>query len=344
MGLGETKTPSLAHRPLVEQAIGACIRTVPGGQTEGARIAAALEQMGCRVTPLGARPWSPADGPVLLVLGNAYWYPAVLRQLLTEPKERLPLVVIWHWEPLPPPDASGLPWPSPTLRELAKIILRDWRANDVYTNYWVLRKLSRRGVIGLLAASTPGRVEFLAERNITARYLPLGYSPDHGYDMKLRRDIDVLFLGDMRSWRRRRLIRLLRRRSTEVHAAGDWADPAYWGDRRTELINRSKIYLNLQRFPGEYSGLRLIIGMANRALVISEPMYRPGPFVPGVHFVSATVEEMPHVIEYYLKNDAERERIATEGHRLVSEQLSLDDSIQKLAAWIQEAVGEARRS
>ncbi len=342
MSFGETKTPSLAYRPVVEQTIAACIRTVPGGQTEGARIAAALERMGCRVTPLGARRWSAADGPVLLILGNASWYPAVLRQLLSEPKERLPLVVIWHWEPLPPPDASGLAWPWLTLRELGKIALRDWRANDVYTNYWTLRKLSRRGVIDLLAASTPGRVEFLGERNIVARYLPLGYSPDHGYDMKRTRDIDVLFLGDMRPLRRKWLIALLRRRGIQVHAAGDWADPAYWGERRTELINRSKIFLNLQRFPGEYSGLRLIIGMANRALVVSEPMYRPGPFVPGVHFVSATVEEMPGVIEYYLENDAERERIATEGHRLVTEQLSLDESIRKLAGWIQETLGENR--
>lgn len=342
MSLGETRTPSLAPRPVVEQAIAACIRTVPGGQTEGARIAAALEQMGCRVTLLGRRRWSPPDGRLLLILGNAYWYPAVLRQLLTEPKERLPLVAIWHWEPLPPPNASGLAWPWLTLRELAKIALRDWRANDVYTNYWTLRRLSRRGVIDLLAASTPGRVEFLAERNIAAHYLPLGYSPDHGYDMKLKRDIDVLFLGDMRSLRRKWLIASLRRRGIQVHAAGDWADPAYWGERRTELINRAKIYLNLQRFPGEYSGLRLILGMANRALVISEPMYRPGPFVPGVHFVSATAEEMPRLIEYYLKNDAERERIAGEGHRLVTEQLSLSDSIRKLGGWIGRTFGESR--
>jgi len=339
MNFGEIKWPGLADRLTLQLEIAACIRTVPGGQTEGVRIARALEQIGCSVTLLTERPWRPGDGAVLLILGNAQWYPKVLRQLLAEPRERLPFLVIWHWEPLPPPDASGLGWPWPTLRELGKIILRDRRANDIYTNYWVLKRLSRRGVIGLLAASTPGRVEFLAERNITARYLPLGYSPDHGYDMKLRRDIDVLFLGDMRSWRRRRLISRLRRRGTEVHVAGDWADPAYWGERRTELINRSKIYLNLQRFPGEYSGLRLILGMANRALVVSEPMYRPGPFVPGVHFVSATVEEMPRVIEHYLKNEAERERIATEGHRLVTGQLLLEDSIGKLAMWIQQAVG-----
>jgi hypothetical protein len=343
MSVRPVKSPALEFQPLLSQAVAACIRTVPGGQTEGVRISTALEELGCRVNPLGNRPWRPEDGSVLLILGNAYWYPPVLRQLLREPKNKLPMVVIWHWEPLPPPDASGLSWPLPTLRELAKIVLRDWRANDIYTNYRVLKQLSAKGVVDLLAASTPARVEFLAERNIHAHYLPLGYNADHGYDMKLARDIDVLFLGDRRPFRRRWLISRLRRRGIKVIEAGDWADPAYWGENRTRLINRSKIYLNVQRFPGEFSGLRLVIGMANKALVVSEPMYSPAPFVPGKHYVSATVEEMPHVIEYYLAHDAERERIVSEGHNLVTEHLPLSRSVHQLLELMNDRVRSAGR-
>jgi hypothetical protein len=341
MNLGPAKASTLDLQPLLNQTIAACIRSVPGGQTEGVRIADALRQLGCRVNPLANRPWRPEDGSVLLILGNAYWYPPVLRQLLTEPKDQLPVTVIWHWEPLPPPDASGLSWPLPTLREIAKIILRDWRANDIYTNYRVLKQLWKRGVIDVLATSTPARVEFLAERGIHAHYLPLGYTPDHGCDLKLERDIDVLFLGDKRPFRRKWLISRLRRRGINLMLAGDWADPAYWGENRTRLINRSKIYLNVQRFPGEFSGLRLVIGMANKALIVSEPMYNPAPFVPGVHYVSATIEEMPRVIEYYLAHEEERERIAAEGHRFVTEQLPLSRSVHQLIELMNEKLRSA---
>jgi hypothetical protein len=160
--------------------------------------------------------------------------------------------------------------------------------------------------------------------------------------MKLERDIDVLFLGDKRPLRRKWLISRLRRRGINVLQAGDWANPAYWGENRTRLINRAKIYLNVQRFPGEFSGLRLVIGMANKALVVSEPMYKPAPFVPGVHYVSATIDEMPRVIEYYLAHDEERERIAAEGHRLVTEQLPLSRSVHQLIELMNEKLRSSR--
>ena len=50
---------------------------------------------------------------------------------------------------------------------------------------------------------------------------------------------------------------------------------------------------SLTRHAGEFPGLRMILGMANGALVVSEPIYRPQPYVAGKHYVEATAEQMP---------------------------------------------------
>ena len=90
-------------------------------------------------------------------------------------------------------------------------------------------------------------------------------------------------------------------------AEGSWSDPAFWGENRIRLLNRAKIYLNLLRYPGETSYLRLITGAANKTLVVSEPMYKPAPFIAGTHYVSTPVEEMAGVIRSLLDDKNRRE-------------------------------------
>jgi hypothetical protein len=215
----------------------------------------------------------------------------------------------------------------------------------VYTNYFRLRHLVQQGLPDLLVVSTPGRREFLAERGITAYWVPLGYHPSqHGHPMGLVREVDVLFLGALEIPRRSRLIRRLRRRGVDLLTMGSWSDPACWGENRTRLLNRTKILLNIHRYPGELSGLRLILGMANKALVISEPMYSPGHYVPGTHYVSATIEEMPQAIDYYLTHDEERGRIVDEGHRLVSQEVTLAQSVSRILELIGEHVNQSVRA
>jgi spore maturation protein CgeB len=96
--------------------------------------------------------------------------------------------------------------------------------------------------------------------------------------------------------------------------------------------------MNIQRFAGEFSGLRMIHGMANRAMVISEPMYKPDPYLPGQHFVSAPVEQMPDAIRYYLTHEREREEIATAGHQFVTQELTMERSLTRILELIRENV------
>jgi len=304
-----------------------CSRLLPLQRGQQNVLVPSLEAVGHRVAQVHDGALSFAGVDVLWILGNANWFPRICRQLMATPQRERPFVIIGHGEPLPPSRASGLPWPRLHLREVAKILLRDARATDVYSNYFRLRQLARQRIPDLLIAPSVGWIEFLAERGIEAHWSPFAYDPAYGCDLGLRRDVDVLFLGALDIPRRRRNIRRLRKAGVNVLAMGSWSDPACWGDNRTRLLNRTKILLNLARYPGELAGQRLNLGMANKALLISEPIYRPAPYVPGTHYVDATVDEMPAAIRYYLSHDLEREKITAAAHRLVMQEMTATASL-----------------
>jgi hypothetical protein len=307
-----------------------CNRGIPGRVRPFFPLDETLEAAGHSVTVVRDGPVDLTSSDVVWLQGNANWYPNACRQLAATPRRERPFVLIWHTEPLPPPKAAGLPWPRPTIKDVAKFILRDTRATDVYTNYLRIRSLVRQGIPDLILASSQGRCEFLAERGIQSCRVPLAYHPLMGTDLGLTRDIDVLFLGALNVPRRNRLLEQLRTRRVNLMAVGDWFDPAFWGEDRTRLLNRAKILVNFGRAPGELSGYRLLLGMANKALVISEPIYKPDPYIPGKHFVMTRVEEMPEMIEHYLRHETEREQILTEAYRFVTDELTLARSVDQI--------------
>lgn len=293
-------------------------------------VVSILEQAGHDVKQIKDGPADFSADSVVWIWGNTNWYPGLYAQLAAMPRAQRPLVVLWHTEPLPPPRAAGLPWPRLNWWETAKCVLRDSNATDVYTNYLVLRRWVKQRIPDVLVAATLGRCEFLSERGIAADWVPLGYEPSYGRDLGLSREIDVLFLGAQDVPRRNRLLRSLRQKGIQIEAVGSYADPNCWGEERTKLLNRTKIMLNLARTSGEFPDLRLILGMANKALVLSEPIYRPDPFVAGRHFVSSSIGEMPEKIRYYLSHDTERAAISERAHRLITQDVTMEGSVSRI--------------
>jgi len=309
-----------------------CQRRLANGEPERSAVSAALRTAGHRVREVDDGPLDWAGDDLLWIQGNASWYPRIAARLEAAGRPR-PRVVLWHTEPLPPPARSGLPRPRLSLREIAKIALRDRRATDVYTNAARLRWLARAGLPDVLVASARIRQDYLAAHGIESHFVPLGYHAEsHGRDMGLERDIDVLFLGTMQVPRRRRLVAELRKAGVDVRTEGSWHDRGAWGDARTRLLNRTKVLLNLPRHPGEFSGLRMILGMGNGAMLVSEPMERSEPYVPGRHYIEAAIAEMPAVIRHYLARPDERRRIAGEAHRFVAGELTMRRSVERILA------------
>jgi hypothetical protein len=282
---------------------------------------------------------------VVLLWNNPAWYPSVRQQLLAWVGSERPLIAAYHAEPLPPPKASGLPrWSCPSPHEIRLLLRRSPRINDIYTNAIRLRRIVREGWLDLLFATSLEKVEYLDEQGIQSSYVPYGYQPSFGTLLGLERTIDVLFLGGKDPLRRKRLLRYLRRKGIVVVVRGDWADPLMWGEGRTRLLNQTKIVVHLQRYPGKTAAMRFVLALANGAMVVAEPCYRPDPFVPGVHYAEAPVKELPDLIRYYLAHPEERERIAAAGHRLVTEELTFERSAATIVELIRERLADRARS
>jgi nucleotide-binding universal stress UspA family protein len=235
--------------------------------------------------------------------------------------------MVCHSEPLPFPRDSGFPNPRLTLREIAKIALRDRRASDAYTNFFRLRQMRDRKGVDLIVVTSRSRQRFLEEKGIPSRFIPLGFHPGMGRKLDLGRDIDVLFIGTLDDTRHRRAIRFLRSNGVNVHALGSWKSREFWGEARTLLINRAKIFLNVQRHAGQYSGYRLLLGMGNNSMVLSEAIHDPFPYEPGVHYVSTALEQMPETILKYLSEDSARAAVADAGYDFVTTQLRMEKSV-----------------
>jgi len=299
------------------------------------QFATPLVELGLPVQHVQDRPIAVGEAELVLIWGAPWWYPQAVRSLLAmQPAER-PRVLIWHSEPLPLPRAAAFPVQRRSLREVAKIALRDARVADARSNLQRLVRLAESGIPDVLAVPYAASVETLAEHGVRAHLVPIGSGPRHCIDLGLERDVDVLFVGAREVPRRRRLLRRLRRAGVDVLALGGWSPSSFLsGTRRAELLNRTKVLLNIGRFPGQLSGHRFVLGMGAGAVVASEPVYRPDPFVPGTHYVSAELDALPEAITQLLDDDARRAALAEQARRLVWDELTMRRSLEQLAALV----------
>ncbi len=338
-------TTALAGKPGLSIAV--CWRPVPARAGEEHAITKLLRQRGNRVVQTRDSHLDLEALDVVLVLENCGWFPTILGEFKAARKDaRLPLLAVWHWEPLPLPKAAGVPTPRLNTREIAKVLLHDARATDVYTNLRNLRRLSREGWPVLLVVSSQAWQESLAERGITAQWVPYGYEAGDGIQAaggaEGEQDIEALFLGSLEVPRRRKIVKELRCLEVTLEAKGSWFEKQLWGEDRARLINRAQAFLNIQRHPREIGAHRMILGMANRSLVLSEPIYKPAPFLPGKHYVEAEVREMPEVLRYYRAHYSERSEIVDRAYRFVTQELRMETSVLQILSLIDTVRGRVK--
>jgi hypothetical protein len=277
----------------------------------------------------------------VLIPNQPTFYPRALAQLRALGPRR-PRVVAWMSEPLVPPIASGLPWPRRTHREWIKLALRDKRVIDARSNERRTLALVREGLVDVVATTTMARVERFAEVGLDAAWVPQTIGPNVHADLGLERDIPVLFLGAMDVPRRRLIAWRLRRAGVELTAVGDWRDPAFWGDARTRLLNRAAITLNINRFPGNFPDTRFNLAAANRSLIVSEPVYRPDPYVAGETHVEAEAGDLPAVLGHWLADHERRAQMVSAAYETVTTQLPRERSVALLTALLAGEPAPAR--
>jgi len=210
-----------------------------------------------------------------------------------------------------------------------------WKQYDAENYYsamadWLwIKHAHANGWLDYCFASVQPRVRFLHSRGITAEMIPFGYHPDWGRDLQVRRDIDVLFLGRMGRGQRRSVLSRLQEQLTQRGRTLTLVQKAH-GAGRDALLSRTRIMLNLLRAPHDLAGMRVMMGMACGALVVSEHCDDTGAFRPDQHFVMAQLDKLAEVIGFHLAHEEMRRKIAREGHRFVTQELTLANMIRKM--------------
>jgi hypothetical protein len=323
------------------------------GSGIGQTIAYELEQLGHQpfFFPLHER--VPPEAQVVFLFGPFGKFLHIPQQFAGQKPGQRPALVYWNTEGLP-----DLRIPRPLVQ--AGAALRSWVGRWDGSDSPLLRRLSqtepvswldrrfvrfryvgdylyafRRGWVDVFADISAVYADYLSYFGLPAIAAPFGSSKPWYADLKLERDIDVLWMGKRASRRRSdaldRLRLELRARGRDIYMVDNVERPFVFDDARTELLNRTKITLNLLRTWYDENSLRLSLAAPNRSMIVSEPLL---PHVPqyraGVHYASAPMEKLADTIVYYLEHEAERQELVENAYQLTTTELTFGRSMQKI--------------
>jgi len=199
----------------------------------------------------------------------------------------------------------------------------------------------RQGWLSLLVDFSKIYAALHSAHGLPTLAVPWGAIPAWSADLGLERDIDVLWMGARASRRRSALLDQvradLRRRGIEMYVADNEEHPFIFAEERTRMLNRAKVTLNLTRTWYDDNFLRFSIVLPNRSLLISERMLAHcDDYVPGTHYVAAPAAQLGETIAHYVTHIAERQRIVDNAYRLVTETLTLKNSVARIMAALAE--------
>jgi hypothetical protein len=214
----------------------------------------------------------------------------------------------------------------------------------------VTLEVARRA--GAVVDINPLAADEMNRLGVRAEHVQLGYVP--GWDVwrgrdreHEERDIDMAFLGrftEPRAQTIARCVKTLERRRAAVyltetihpHVAGS----AYFlsGERRSQLLANSKVLLNVHQQKLPYlEWHRILSAVLNGCVVLSEHSLMTDPFVPGEHFVSASPDDLPLVLEGLLVDPDRMKAIRDNAYDLVREQMPMSAAVDVLISAIDRA-------
>jgi hypothetical protein len=189
------------------------------------------------------------------------------------------------------------------------------------------------GTVDRLVVTSRDRQATLGDHGIVAHVVPFGYAPAVAGPLTppdaMPRDLPMVFLGSTgsRAAVTRTLIRRWCDERADLTAARD-----IWGADRNALLRRARVILNVQRIAGDFIGTRLLLALAAGAAVVTDPMEDPHPFVPGIHYVEAPLENLLDEAGALLADEPRRRRIVQAGQALLANELSMTRSLARVLA------------
>lgn len=301
----------------------------------------------------------PREAEIFFLFGPFGKFLRIPQSFAGQKREERPVFVYWNTEGLPD---LRLPWPlvkfagqfrswlgrlewsTHPLGQIAQRVLLSRLESRMIRFRYVGDYLyaQRRGWIDVFADISALYAGIYRRSGIPALVAPFGSSHLWYEDLGLERDIDVLWMGK-RATRRRsetldRLRAELNRHGVDIYMVDGEEHPFVFDEERTEILNRAKITLNLLRTWYDENSLRICMAAPNGSMVVSEPMLPHVPqYQPGVHYAAAPLDRLAQTILYYLEHDVERERLAGNASRLLTETLTMRRSIETIISAVTRA-------
>ncbi len=210
----------------------------------------------------------------------------------------------------------------------------DWlQVRAVMANWRRILDGHNEGWVDHFVVSTSQRRRFLASRGITAHFIPVGACEEMGRDMGLPRDIPVGFLGSIKYGRRSVMLERLSERLKEKGIPLTRVVEGCHGEKRCEWLNRIRILVSLHNYPWNPAWIRFLMAARCGTLVVSEPMNDEHPMIAGVHYVAATLDEMPGIICKLLDNPEKIRQVTSATAHLCHHELTLLRAVERLSTF-----------
>jgi hypothetical protein len=158
--------------------------------------------------------------------------------------------------------------------------------------------------------------------------IPYGYHESYAGPINGNGDrpIDAVLLGHFvgRHGRRQRLVETVERGLAARGIGLTRLLRGTYGKERADVLARTRVVLDIHRLPGNWPGFRFIVASAGGAALISEPLARPEPLVPGVHYVEAAAQDMADAAAELLADEPRRRRLVAAAQHLLATELHLN--------------------
>jgi hypothetical protein len=278
-----------------------------------------------------------AQVDVVLAIGSVHLYPG----LVTRPHAARR--VLWHTEPLPrttAPPRGGLHRYMPTgrLLDLSRAAVpplartaawRRWRegaanVREPLSNMAQLRR--HAAAFDRIVIDTQARAEGAFAAGLAVEVVPFGYHPKYAGPIGATgpRDIDVVALANVSPIARRH--RILRAVEDELGRSGSKLARIgghVYGARRRSELERARVAIDVHRIPGGHPLYTFILASAAGVALVTEPLNKPEPLVPGVHYVEAVENELAGAVRELLADEPRRLRVVEAAQALLTTQLDL---------------------
>jgi hypothetical protein len=221
-------------------------------------------------------------------------------------------------------------------RDMGKSLPPAWGDLDALSCFYMMRACAWSAGNGAdrwldaVFTSTIPQQQFLLSRGVPAHFAPIGYHPAMGSNLARRRDIDVVFLGNVRNRRREAILREIQRSLAAKGVRLVTIEGGCYGAQRSSLLNRARISLNLVNYRWDLPALRFLLSIGCGALVISEPLGDTTPYQAGEHFVQADIADLPEAICYYVEREREREAIVRTAAAFLLQECTLHHTLARL--------------